>query len=164
MTKKQQIYWFYKNEKINLVEIDDKFSFNFFKPTIFNLRLHQGSVLLYLFWYIFSFGKYQIFYIIDKRNNKVAHYSNILPKIFKYSFMKKNELFITNCYTDPEFRGCRLYPFALSFIAKSLKDYVIWGGVRNNNIASIKGLERAGFKKVANVSKTRVFGIYKLNE
>ena len=53
MASKQQIYWFYKNEKINLVEISGKFSFNFFKPTIFNLKLHQGSVLLYLFWYIF---------------------------------------------------------------------------------------------------------------
>ena len=51
MTKKQQIYWFYKNEKINLVEIDDKFSFNFFKPTIFNLKLHNGTFLVYLFWY-----------------------------------------------------------------------------------------------------------------
>ena len=54
MTKKQQVYWFYKNEKINLVEIDDKFSFNFFKPTLLNLKLHNGTFLVYLFWYVFS--------------------------------------------------------------------------------------------------------------
>ena len=57
MTNKQQIYWFYKNEKINLVEIDDKFSFNFFKPKLLNLKLHNGNSLVYLFWYIFSVGR-----------------------------------------------------------------------------------------------------------
>ena len=164
MTNKQQIYWFYKNEQINLVEIDDKFSFNFFKPTIFNLKLHQGSVLLYLFWYIFSFGKYQIFYIIDKRNNKVAHYSNILPKIFKYSFMKKNDWQIVNVFTFSDYRRHQLYQFALAKILSELKGTNIWIGTRNDNIASINGIVKAGFKKAANASKTRVFGIYKLNE
>ena len=165
MNDKQQVYWFYKRDKSNLVKIkiDNKFRYFFFKPTIFNLKLHKGSVLLYLFWYIFSFGKYHIFYIKDSETDTVAHFSNILPKIFKYSFMKKDDLFISNCYTSSSYRGCGLYPFALNFICKSFYNSIVWGGVRENNIPSIKGLHRAGYKKVSNGYKTKFLGIYKLN-
>ena len=164
MPDKQQIYWFYQRDRLKLIEIDDKFKHFFFKPTIFNLKLHKGSVTLYLFWYIFSLGRYRIFYIVDKSSNTVAHYSHILPKIFKYSFMKKNELFISNCYTSSNFRGFRLYPFALYFIGKSFTNYIVWGGVRENNIPSIKGLDRAGYKKVSVGYKSKFLGIYRVNE
>jgi len=164
MTESKQIYWLYKRDKLKSIEIDDKFKHFFFKPTIFNLKLHKGSVLLYFFWYIFSQGRYKIFYILEKKTNTVAHYSNILPKIFKYSFMQKQDLHIANCYTLPKFRGNRLFSFALSFIGESVSEHVIWVGARDNNISSVKSIERGGFKRAAIASKTRVFGIYKLNE
>ena len=160
MSDKKQMYWFYKASKVKLIEIDDKFNYFFFEPTMLKLKLHEGSVLLYLFWYLFTFGRYRVFYVVERKTNKIAHFSNIIPKIFKYSFMKKEDLFIVNCYTDPLFRGCRLYPFALSYIAKSLGNQVIWGGVRIDNVPSIKGLEKAGFKKVINVYKSRLLGVY----
>ncbi|MEE2954312.1 MAG: hypothetical protein VX347_03980 [Bacteroidota bacterium] len=165
MANKQKKYWFYNKDKLNLIEIDDKFKYFFFKPTLFNLKLHKGSVKLYLFWYIFSLGRYRIFYILEKESNNIAHYSNILPKIFKYDFMKNDDWYIANCYTDAEYRGCRLYPFALYFIGKSFDHYiVVWGGVREDNIASIKGLVRAGYKKVSDGYKSKFFGIYRVNE
>lgn len=164
MPDKQQMYWFYQRDRLKLIEIDDKFKYFFFNPTIFNLKLHKGSVILYFFWYIFSLGRYRILYIVDENSNTIAHYSHVLPKIFKYSFMKKQEFQIANCYTDPKFRGERLFSFALSFIGESFSEHVIWVGTRDNNNASIKSIERAGFKKAVNVSKTSVFGIYKLNE
>ena len=164
MTNKRQIYWFYKNEKINLVEIDDKFRFNFFKPTLLNLKLHNGNSLVYLFWYIFSLGRYRVFYIIDDKTKAIAHYSILIPKIFKYSFMKKDDWQIVNVFTFSVYRRQKLYQFALAKILSELKGSNIWIGTRNDNISSINGIEKAGFKKAANVRKTRVFGIYKLNE
>jgi len=164
MTNKRQIYWFYKNEKINLVEIDDKFSFNFFKPTLLNLKLHNDASLLYLFWYIFSLGRYRVFYIIDDKTKAIAHYSIVIPKIFKYSFMKKNDWQIVHGFTFSVYRRHQLCQFALSKILSELKGTNIWVGARDNNIASTNGIEKAGFKKTANVSKTRIFGIYRLNE
>ena len=117
-----------------------------------------------MFWYIFSFGRYKIFYIIDKESDTIAHYSHILPKIFKYSFMKKNELFIANCYTSSDFRGCRLFPFALYFIGQSFNNYIVWSSVREDNIPSIKGFDRVGYKKVSYGYKSKFLGIYRLNE
>jgi len=157
---KQQMYWFYKRDKSTLIKIDDRFKYFFFDPTTFNLKLHNGSILLYLFWYIFSFGRYRIFYIIDKKSDTIAHYSHILPKIFKYSFMKKQEFQIANCYTYPEFRGNRLFSFALSFIGES--EDVFWVGTRDDNNASIKSIERAGYLRVLKVYKSNFLGIYKL--
>ena len=78
--------------------------------------------------------------------------------------MSSNELFISSCYTSPEYRGCKLYPFALSFIGETFKSTIVWGGVRDNNIASIKGLERAGYKKEAKGIKSNFLGIYRLYE
>ena len=156
-------YYYYNLEKLKKIELKGNYSLRLFKPTLFQLKLHNGSVLLYLFWYIFSLGRYQIFYLFEKETNKIAHYSNILPKIFKYSFMTKGDLYIVNCFTHKDFRGYGLYPFALSYLASSLNSDVIWGGVREGNIASIKGLERAGYKKVGEGYKSRILGIYKLS-
>lgn len=160
----KQVYFFYKKDKINRVEIEDRFRSFFFYPRLFKLKLHPGSFFLYLFWFVFSFGRYRIFYIVDEKSGVIAHYSNILPKIFKYAFMNKDDWYIANCYTDSKFRGCRLYSFALYDIANKMKGTNIWGGTRDNNIPSIKGLDRAGYKKVSRGYKTNFFGIYRLYE
>ena len=76
--------------------------------------------------------------------------------------MSSHELFISSCYTSPEYRGCKLYPFALSFIGETFKSTIV--GVRDNNIASIKGIERAGYKKEAEGFKSNLLGIYRLYE
>ena len=164
MSNKQQIYWFYKADKLNKIKIEDRFSSFFFTPTIFHLKQHKGSVLLYLFWYIFSFGRYKIFYIMENETNKMAHFSNIIPKIFKYSFMGRKHIQIVNCYTLPLFRGCRLFSLALSVIGEEFKNTVVWVGSREDNVGSIKSIKRAGYKMVARVYKTKFLGIYKLIE
>ncbi|MDC0204500.1 hypothetical protein OAJ65_01755, partial [Flavobacteriales bacterium] len=71
---------------------------------------------------------------------------------------------IVNVFTFSAYRRQKLYQFALAKILSELKGSNIWIGTRNNNISSINGIENAGFKKAENVRKTRVFGIYKLNE
>tara|TARA_B110000495_G_scaffold149343_1_gene132210 strand:- start:15 stop:533 length:519 start_codon:yes stop_codon:yes gene_type:complete len=158
-----KIYHYYNLDKLKKIEVKGNYNLKLFKPTLFNLTLHNGSVLLYLFWYVFSLGGYQIFYLFEKETNRIAHYSNVLPKIFKYSFMNKGDLYIANCFTYKDFRGCSLYPFALSYLGGRLNSNVIWGGVSEDNIPSIKGLERAGYKKVAEGYKSRILGVYKLS-
>ena len=50
--------------------------------------------------------------------SKAKKISSLIPKIFKYSFMKKEDLQITHCYTYPNFRRMNLYSFALYIIQK----------------------------------------------
>lgn len=161
----KQTYFFYKRDKLNVIEIDERFKSFYFNPTLFKLKLHQGPTLLYLFWYVFSFGKYRIFYVVDEESEskEIVHYSNLLPKIFKYEFMEKDDWYIVNCYTDPLFRGKRLFPFALSNIGGKFKDRTVWVGAGVKNRPSQKGIERAGYVFVSRAYKTGFFGIYRLS-
>jgi len=162
MTKQSKpVFLFYKYDKSELIEIDAQFNYYFFKPSLFNLKLHEGSLFIYLFWYIFTLGRYKIFYIF--KNQTMVHYSNVLPKIFKYSFMSNKDIQIANCYTDPLFRGNQLYPFALSFIGKEYKDNTVWIGSRSDNNASLSGIDKAGYTLISKVYKSVFLGIYRLS-
>ncbi len=153
---------FYLNSGSPSIKIDDKFKYYFFKPSLGELKLHNDSLLLYMFWFLFSKSKMLIFYIEDKETGEIAHYSNVLPKIFKFPFMKKGDFHIVNCQTNLKFRGNNLYPFALSKIIEHKKGSDIWIGTRKNNIPSVKGIEKAGFKKISEGRKSDFLGVYKL--
>ena len=163
MTKQlKPVFLFYKHMKSELIEIDARFNYFFFKPSLFNLKLHEGSLIIYIFWYIFTFGRYKIFYIFE--NQKMVHFSNVLPKIFKYSFMRKEDIQIANSYTDPLFRGNKLYPFALSIIAEEYADNAVWVGSRSDNSASLSGIKKAGYILISKVYKSMFLGIYRLSK
>jgi len=77
------VFLFYKYEKSELIEIDTRFYHLFFKPTLFNLKLHEGSLFIYLFGLYLPLGsiKYFIFLRIKKLfifQMFYQKYSNIL--------------------------------------------------------------------------------------
>ena len=94
----QQNFYYYKAPKQSPeISIDKKFKIRLFSPTFYSLKLHsgkEGKFLLYLFWYILTLGRYKILYIYDQDTGRMAHFSNIIPKIFKYSFMGIGDMFI----------------------------------------------------------------------
>ena len=162
-------YRFYMNDSIKKVQLNSAFYFFYFKPTLFKQKLHKGlhrqSDLLYLFWYIVTLGKYQILYIRYKKSGELAHFSNILPTIFKYRFMNNSDLQILHCFTYERYRGRQLYSFSLSEINIKFSDKLLWIGSHISNIASIKVIEKIGFKQMFDVEKRTIFGIYyKINE
>jgi len=162
-------YHFFKNHISCNVVLDDQFECFYFKPSIFKRKLHKGlyrhSDILYIFWFLFTFGRFEILYILDKKNGEIAHFSNILPSIFKYNFMKKNDVQIVNCWTYKEYRGRSLYSFALSNIQNKFKNNIIWIGSKTTNLSSLNAIRKSGFKQVFDVEKKTIFGIYnEINE
>ena len=162
-------YHFFRNNKICQIELPDGFEFFYFTPSILQRKLHKGlyahSDLLYIFWFIFTLGKYYILYIRHKESREIAHFSNILPAIFKYRFMKKGDVQIVNCWTYEKYRGLQLYPFSLFKIQEKFNDKIIWIGSKTSNIASLNAIRRSGFKQIFNVEKRSVLGLYyKINE
>ena len=72
-----------------------------------------------------------------------------------------NEAYIWDCFTSPRFRGQGIYPKALIETCEMLKR----GGVKkvlilvnSTNKASIRGIEKAGFKKIAVLPHIRFMG------
>lgn len=67
-------------------------------------------------------------------------------------FFKKQSAIYTACVgicsTSPSFRGLGLYPLVLSYICEYLKEngkLIVFISTRKENIASIKGINKAGF-------------------
>ena len=73
--------------------------------------------------------------------------------------MLPDEAYIWNCVTLPDFRREYLYSTLLTYIVGELqKDHVsrLWIGADTENVASQKGIARAGFIHVADLVITRV--------
>lgn len=78
--------------------------------------------------------------------------------------MDKDDYEIGPCFTYPQYRGNGIYPSVLRSICNSIGNdnttfYMI---VDETNIASIKGIEKAGFKKCGIVKVTKITKRYLL--
>ena len=154
---------FYKNFHFVDISLNSEFDFFLFRPKFLKLRLHSDknkkSFWLYLIWYLFTLGEYRILYIYSKKNNELAHFSNVVPGFFKYSFISQNDMQIANCYTYKKYRRKGFYVFAISEIQRVFGKKRIWIGSESSNLESIKAIEKMGFKKMLK-AKRSFFGVY----
>jgi RimJ/RimL family protein N-acetyltransferase len=93
---------------------DTIYSVKIFKPTLFKTGLNNDEKLKRNLWFLISMGKFKILYIMDGKN--IAHYSFVIPKNFRFPFMKRGDLQIGPCFTDKKYRGQGLYKQALKII------------------------------------------------
>ena len=99
------------------------------------------SIVLNIYWWLITNGKYRVWCAYD--GIKVIHTSYVIPKCYKFPFLKKGSYEIGPCYTDKDYRGKSIYPAVLSKI-------VVGGGtaymiINDNNASSIRGVIKAGF-------------------
>lgn len=72
------------------------------------------------------------------------------------------EVYLWDCVTTPPFRGNHLYSALLAYILGELRAQKLcraWIGADLDNIASQKGIERAGFHHVADLAVARVLAL-----
>jgi RimJ/RimL family protein N-acetyltransferase len=98
-----------------------------------------------------------------KDSGKVVHKSYLFSKVFLLKSIKKSGPVIGDCVTVKSHRGQSIYPYVINKIAKEVleKDkktvYII---VDKNNLSSIKGIEKAGFSKLASIVAKRWLWFY----
>ncbi len=69
---------------------------------------------------VYSRWKYKIIIVIDKKNNnEICHSSFLIPKIYKFPFLKKGDYEIGPCQTATLYRGKGIYPEVLKYILKT---------------------------------------------
>lgn len=124
---------------------DGAFTYKVFKPTIFKTGIDKSELIKRYLWYFITFGKLRILYIMD--GDKVAHYSFIIPKNFRFPFMSKDDLQIGPCYTNPEYRGKGLYTHALRLIPLIFfkRTKIFWIYTTEKNAISQHVIEKAGY-------------------
>lgn len=115
-----------------------------FQMKTFIFRLYLGLITAF---------KTKLFYVVN--NNKLVHYSYLIPRCLKFKFLNENDYEIGPCFTLKEFRGQGIYPTVLNKITTSVNSkssfYMM---VHPQNISSIKGIEKAKFVKCGIVKKT----------
>ncbi len=138
-----------------------------FTPKIGRLSLHGEPTGFKTFVVRFLFqlttnGKAKIYYVADA--DDLMHTSYVVPQCSKFPFLGKNDYEIGPCFTYPQYRGKGIYPNVLRHICNSLgnSDTSFYMIVDDANIASVKGIEKAGFKKYGVIEVTKYTKRYKL--
>ena len=136
-----------------------------FKPNFFKLsiskyeKLSLKTKLMRMYFHIITKGNFEIYFVED--NGEIVHTSYVLGKCFKFKFMKKNDIEIGPCYTEKTHRGKGLYSETLHTICYERKPLMtnIYIFVDENNVPSIKGIEKSNFEFVGFLKKCNL-GIY----
>ena len=154
-------YYLYKKNGSKIENVtDDFFEIRSFVPHPFKIFLAQEkknlkTALARLNFWCLTYGKAKIYYVLSE-NDKIMHTSYLIPTCRKFAFMKKDEFQIGPCFTDKQFRGKGIYPAVLRHIT-SQNEYegkMFYMLVFTENLPSIKGIEKAGFKRCGNAKKT----------
>jgi hypothetical protein len=124
---------------------------------------------------IFSFPdvEFQIQTELISRGNKkyfiedkgvLVHQSFLFNTVFILRLIREKGPAIGDCFTHPAYRGKLIYPFVIHAIAKEVlqnaKNKAVFIVVNQDNLSSIKGIEKAGFKKCATIKAKRGLCFY----
>lgn len=73
----------------------------------------------------------------------------------RYAFVAENASAIISCVTSPSHRGRGLYPLGIQQVASSglANRYFIWA--HDSNLASLRGIEKAGGRMIGRFRRTR---------
>lgn len=91
----------------------------------------------------------------------VVHKSFLYTNVQIIKLINKSGLVIGSCYTNPNYRGRSIYPKVISHIAKQNREYKeVFLVVDTDNSASISGIEKAGYKKLAYIKAKKWLFLY----
>jgi RimJ/RimL family protein N-acetyltransferase len=97
-------------------------------------------------------------------NGISVHTSFLYSKVYLLKLIKKSGPTIGDCYTHPDYRGKSIFPFVINYIAKEIflenKRTEVFIVVNKDNLNSIKGIEKAGFRKYASIQTKRWLWFY----
>jgi hypothetical protein len=109
----------------------------------------------------YRYGSPDTHVLLGYVNEKLAHVEWIVPdyKINKrYSFVTEGSYAIISCLTAPEFRGSSIYPSQIQEAVKSnITADKFWIWTTPSNKASLKGILKAGGKKVIEIVQRKWF-------
>ena len=153
------------NSPMDLAPLDGHYTSVLWRPGTGGLVPSGVSKVPFAAWWllhslrVFYNRDYAVFVIYD--GDKVIHRSVVFPRYFRFPFMAKYDLQIGDTWTLPEYRGQGLASFAIRAITYACRrpSRTFWYVVEQDNLASIRVIEKAGFVKVGEGIRTKRFGL-----
>lgn len=147
------MYLYFKirnNGEVKYKELPPGYSFKVITPEIWNIR--------HFFWRMLNLlgkRKFREYQILNEKGEVVSS-AQVIGKIYKFPFMHSSrDIHIGPCYTVVSERGKGLYPILLSYIISLYPDAEKYMIVHEDNLSSLRGVKKAGFKKFAKGDLTR---------
>ncbi len=145
--------------------LDSHYRCELWRPTLGKLVPYGFPKVPFIFWWsfhylhVFSNHDYAVFIAYD--SDRVIHRSCVFPRYFRFPFMAQNDLQIGDTWTHPDHHGKGLAVFAIRKIVETLRmpDRTFWYVVEQDNLASIRVVEKAGFKLVGKGNRIKRFGV-----
>lgn len=149
MIKRKEIYFHLEGDGV-LQNKDEILETKIYKPR-FSDNIHTFLWKLTSLLLRGSYLEYQLW-----RDDKLLSKAEVITWLPVFCFMPKKGIHIGPCRTVPEERGKGYYPYLLRQIINRdpTQDYYMI--VNDNNLSSIKGVEKAGFRRFAWGIKTRM--------
>lgn len=154
------MYYFYKQNKIppcpsfeKGIEIRKQTP----NPVVQDMHAMQMGKKKFYYFMVMTFlcrGFRRVFKEYDVViNNKIVSKAVLISKVPIYKFLPRKGIHVCYCETIPEERGKGYYPLLLSYIQNDMPEKNLYMIVEETNTASIKGIEKSGFKRYANGQK-----------
>lgn len=127
-------------------------------------RFHFGRALTKRMLYnsVVSGFNQKVYYIED--NNGLVQYMMCIGKCKKFPFLNEGDYILGPGWTRSDARGRSLLSKMLNFVAQDIRksnpNANIYTAVREENIASTKGVLKGDFKRIGYVEKTPKLKIY----
>lgn len=142
----------------------ENYDISILSPSFVSLHKYGYGWFVNLCWFIVSMGKIEI--LLVKKENELAHFSYIIPKVFRFPFMKNDDIQVGPCFTCESYRQHGIYTAVLQYIQflYGEKNKTIWIYTTHTNIPSQKAIMKAGFKFYANTTMSRITKIIQLKK
>lgn len=124
---------------------------------------YRQLIIKCIYFGLFSNFSHSIYCLYDDKG--LVHYSFLIPKCMKFSFMKRGDYQIGPCWTREDCRGKSIYSEMIKYIiydkSKDKKNIRFYMLIRDTNYQSINGVYKLPFKKIGKCKKTRFLKLYK---
>jgi RimJ/RimL family protein N-acetyltransferase len=123
---------------------------------------HENAFVVWtIMHYSHLFANQDYGVLLIHHQGHLVHRSAIFPRYFRFPFMAKEDLQIGDTWTAPEQRGKGLATYAVEHIIWRLSKpgRRFWYITELDNLASIRVIEKSGFVKVGEGTRTRRYGL-----
>jgi RimJ/RimL family protein N-acetyltransferase len=145
--------------------LDSQYKSIFWRPSWTSVKPSGISGSRFIVWWlfhclrVFANRDYGLFLVYcDKA---LIHRSCVFPRFFRFPFMKKKDLQIGDTWTSEQHRRRGIAKFAIEKILEEcrLPGRRFWYIVEEENVPSIKAVEKVGFTRAGTGDRVNRFGL-----